>query len=324
MITFDKIKFVAPIYNIDTIQEDKFDNIYKNGTLAELKYTQQSPYLLYIEVDYIEQELVIEFTGKILLEHYPMLISRATIKECLNNINTIGICQLNVEAILQDGEVCKADVCRDIEYHDCMQLTQSINLSVKNHNKYLARTINNNFIIEKNVKSKTLKKRLTIYDKGKEIRLVDNRDFLCRLNAPQVCIDYFTNKIRFELNLNSKEQIRKSLHISETGIQSVLNSESNPILDYINVVLAEEDMIPSNLTVNNYCKLLLLQNSDYDLAKVETVVRQLSSNGTHISQAMQPFRKLMKYANMPRVNGIKKQLQKLLLEITILIMFVSI
>ena len=53
---------------ITNINEDVFTTIIKNGQIVEYRYEQQYPYLLYIEKDLIEHELVIEFTGKILQE----------------------------------------------------------------------------------------------------------------------------------------------------------------------------------------------------------------------------------------------------------------
>lgn len=129
-----------------------------------------SPYYLYIEADYPEQELILEFTGKILKDDYKDLIHINNIHTCLSNINDLGLCDLNIDGILADGEIVKADVCLDVDYPDCKALTKSLRANVSNFNKYLARTIGDNFVIEKNVQTKGYKRRLTIYDKAKEIQ----------------------------------------------------------------------------------------------------------------------------------------------------------
>jgi hypothetical protein len=107
VLTFDKLKIVSNINNISNINESVFHANTLEGQILEQKYSIQSPYLLYIEADYVEQELVIEFSGKILKEEYPKLINVYTITACLSNINTLGICSLNIDRILEDGEVVK-------------------------------------------------------------------------------------------------------------------------------------------------------------------------------------------------------------------------
>ena len=82
MLTFDKIKLVTHIDYIQIDDIDGFQQTIKNNTLTELKFNITSPYLLYIEIDYLEKELVIEFSGKILGSDYKKLISTETIRQC--------------------------------------------------------------------------------------------------------------------------------------------------------------------------------------------------------------------------------------------------
>ena len=58
MLKFDKIKIVSDISNIEIYDEDVFEKILKNGVLVELRYRIENPYYLYVEVDYLENELV--------------------------------------------------------------------------------------------------------------------------------------------------------------------------------------------------------------------------------------------------------------------------
>lgn len=191
MIKFDKIKIVSSIENVKSLNEDVFENKVKDGGIVEQRYTMMSPYYLYIETDYREQELILEFTGKILKDDYKDLIHVNNIHTCLSNINDLGLCDLNIGGILADGEIVKADVCLDVDYPDCKALTKSLRANVANFNKYFARTIGDNFVIEKNVQTKGYKRRLTIYDKAKEIQKAGNRGLLSTLDNPQLLLDYF-------------------------------------------------------------------------------------------------------------------------------------
>lgn len=44
--------------------------------------------------------------------------------------------------------------------------------------------------------------------------------FLSQLSDKQKLLNHFEGKVRFEMNLNSKEQIRKALHITDLSIMS--------------------------------------------------------------------------------------------------------
>ena len=324
MIKLDKIKIVSSIKNISNINEDKFQSTVKEGETVEQKYFIQSPFNLFVEADYKDKELVIECTGKILKDDYPNLINKENIKQCLVNINQLNICTLDVMGILKDGEVVKCDVSQDVECSDCKALTKSLRASVRNFNKYLARNIGGNFVIEKNVSTKNLKRRLTIYDKGAEMMLATNRDFLSSVEDSGAMFDYFANKARFELNLNSKEQIRQSLGIMDTSIQSVLGSTSTPIWDFLNKVLDDGSDYKSRSTLNEFKNELLLKYCENDLAKVEAIVRSYSSPNSHISQMMKPYKELAIKLSENLSPNLKQQLRNLLLEIVILIGIVSI
>ena len=323
MINLDKIKIVSSIKNISKINDEKFQCIVKEGEIKEQKIKLKTPYLLEIKADYQEREVVIEFTGKILKDSYPLLINKETIRQCLTNINQLEICSLDVEGIITDGEVVKCDVSQDVELQDCKSFTKQLRANVTNFSKYLVRNIGSNFIIEKNVATKILKKRLTIYDKCAEMRLATNRDFLASVEDKEALLDYFAGKVRFELNLNSKEQIRQSLDISDTSIQSVLDSTSKPIWDFVNKVLDSGGSSTSRSSFSEFKNKLLLEHCDKDLAKVEALIREHCSPNTHISQVMKPFRTLLAKMSADTPNNVKQRLRELLLEIIIIIGIVS-
>ena len=319
MLKFDKLKIVSSIENISCINENEFQSIIKDGVIQEQKYSIQSPYSLYIEVDYQDRELILEFSGKILKDYYPNLIHRDNIHSCLSNINDLGLCVLDIESILADGVVVKADVCQDVEYSDCKAITKSLRANVSNFNKYLARTIGDNFVIEKNVQTKSYKRRLTIYDKEKELQKAGNRSFISSLDNPQLLLDYFNGKIRFELNLNSKEQIRRTLNIADTSIQSVFGSDATPIWDILDNAIVERDEDVACSDIGELKNRLLLEHCGNDLAKVEALLRNYYSKGTHISQVMKPYRALAAKLSKDLAPTLKQQLRNLLLEIVILI-----
>ena len=91
MLTFDKLKLVTNINDIEVLDTSLFNITYKNDVMASMKFYQDIPYLLMIKIDFECSEAVIEFTGKILKSEYKKLISAETIRQCFDNINEMGV-----------------------------------------------------------------------------------------------------------------------------------------------------------------------------------------------------------------------------------------
>lgn len=116
-----KQKLVTDIEDIKILDEDQFKITYMDNHITSMKFYQETPYLLNIKIDYDASEVVIEFTGKILKSEYKKLISMETIRQCFDNINEIGFCTIDVEAVLAHGQVVKCDVTKDMTGIDIPQ-----------------------------------------------------------------------------------------------------------------------------------------------------------------------------------------------------------
>ena len=289
MITFDKLKIVADIRAIEVCDETRFEFIERDGIVSSLKYYQEHPFLLMIKVDYECREVVIEFSGKILGKDYPKLISKDTILQCFRAIDALGFCKIDVDAMM-DADVVKCDVTKDIPVADVPQVTNYIHSHIRNYQLYVCRKLRNgNVVVEKNVVSKKTKKRMTIYDKGNEMRRSANRPFVEKYGLE----DAFSGMCRFELNLDSKEQIRKSLRIADTKLMTVLSSDADPISDFLDDVVEPRETVPMT-DKKSYVTMLVLKDCDFDLEKVEAKMREFSrSRGTSIRNMMKPYKAMM-------------------------------
>lgn len=293
MITFDKLKIVADISTIEIHDQSRFEVITKKGVVTALKFYQELPYLLMIKVDYQNREVVIEFSGKVLGRDYPELISIRTIGKCFENINALGFCSLDVEAMM-DADVVKCDVTKDVKIQDVSGLTQYVRNHISNYQQFLCRKMRNgNLVVEKNVVSRKTKKRMTIYDKEKEMHRAENEAFV-EANGLEGAFD---GMCRFEINLDSKEQIRQALHVHNTKLMSVLSADANPIADFLDTVVQPESEVslPDKKT---YMMTLVLKDCDYDLERVEAKLRSfIHSKGTSIKNVMKPYIALMGQMN---------------------------
>lgn len=327
MLTFDKLKIVVKTTDfIDNLNLNKFQTIVQDGVVTQYRYQQTTPYILYIEKDLVDNELVIEFTGKILGVQYPELINQTTIRQCFDTINALGICTMDVDSILTFGNVVKADVTKDIEYNDIASLSKELLSCIKNNERYNATCESGNFVVEKKVKTSNRKMRLTIYDKEKEMSLAENQRWLQSLGyaeAEQVT-DYFRKKIRFELNLTSIKALKDNLSISDTSLSTVLGAETNPIMPFLDKVLVDNAEARVAKSVRDIERLAFMEKLGYDLKAIERAILPIKSPKTNLSQVMKPYHLLYNALNANTSRSLKERLKNALFEIFIIGMFVSI
>ena len=305
----------------------KFDTIISDDIITAYKYQQTTPYLLYLEKDLKDNELIIEFTGKILGERYTELINQTNIHQCLDNINALDLCSLNTDAILKEGEIVKADVTIDAEYPDMPSLTKEIQSCVKNNERYNAFNEGGNFIIEKKVRTRNRKLRLTIYDKEKEMNHADNKRWMSSFGhaAADGMINYFKGKVRFEMNLNSIKAIKDSLQLHDNSISSVLNSTYNPIMPFLDKVLLDNAEARIAKSLGDMAKLALMEKYNYDLKAIDRLARDFKErNGktTNPSQTMKPYHQLYNALHTNQQTSLKERLRNALLEIFLVGIFV--
>lgn len=287
MITFDKLMLVSTLDSIVILDPGKFSSRYEDDELVSLKMTMKQPFSLDIEINYDKGEVILEFTGKVLGERYPELISLNTIQECFRRINALGIFEIDMEKMMS-AQVMKCDVTKDVPVTDISALNRFIRGHIKNYNAYSCRLLlNGNLIVEKNVTGRRYKRRITLYDKGKEMMKSDRQDFTVG-NGLQ---DRFDGLCRFEMNLTSQQAIRDTLGITGATLMEVLRSERNPIEDFLNEVLQDDVEADAQDTWKTYCQKLVLRDCDYDMAKVEARLRYYKNGG--IKRAKQPYIELL-------------------------------
>lgn len=294
MLCLDKLKIVTNINYIDNINTNSFITTYQNNELISYKYKQTTPCSLIIRIDYRHNELIIEFTSKILKDRSVQLINQNNIRKCLDNISKLGLCNLDISAILNDAEVLKCDVTKDINWENISDIANYVNTHIKNNRKWVCKPYKSNIVLENVVSTPKYKKRLTIYHKQKELSKCENTNFLNSLADKSAYQEYYKDKIRFELNLTTKEQIRKSLNIANTTLSEVLSSTTNPILNVLDEILDFTKLqAPANLSLRDSERMAFLLTHNNNLQEVERKIRTLVSSNTSINKTMKPYRKLL-------------------------------
>ena len=306
MIRFDKMKIVTQIEYITAIDMNAFTVQKKGEEVLYYKYHQKSPFHLVIMKNIQHRELTIEFTGKILCNLYTELINLYTIRECLLQINRLGMCVLDTDAIITHSNVIKCDVTKDVDCNQLTSVTNTIRANLSNYKKWTAKVYRSEGItLENAVKTPRYKKRLIIYDKSKEMQSCENKQFYRNVSNAEEISAYFSNKIRFELNINTMDQIRKLLEIKSNDLLSVLLSKANPIACVLDEALQFNAYQQTPMTVRDMERMAFMEKFNYDMSAIEAQVRAVSAKNTSIKRTMQPYKELyerMKVHNDPDID----------------------
>ena len=303
MIRFDKLKLVCSLDVVENINEREFQTIVRDGQLTSYKYQQDTPFFLLIRKDFINNECVIEFTGKILLDRYPELINRDNIRYCIEQINALGVCCINTDLLLQTANVAKCDVTKDVTSTEIKEIISHAKQNLSNYDKWEVEKYPNGICIRNKVTTDRYKKRILIYDKSKELKQQTNAHFLQSLHQSQTLLNYFNGKVRFELNIGTMVQVRKLLKVSDNSLNNVLASTANPILSIIDEAIRHNANNRQATTFKDYVYSLILADNHNDLAELEAKVRALTPKGTIIKRKMKPYRDYMgQHSDTPTLN----------------------
>ena len=290
MILFDRLKLIAPLDIIDHINEQEFQTIVKDGNITSYRYQQDQPFYLLIRKDFLHNECVIEFTGKILLDRYPELINLNNIRYCIEQINRLGICVIDTDRLLQTANVVKCDVTKDIPSSQIKEIILQTKQNLSNFDKWEVEKYSNGICLRNKVTTDRYKKRVCIYNKEKELSAQSNATFLNAVRCKSALLDYFKEKVRFELNIGTVLQVKHYLQIAENSLNKVLASTANPILSIIDEALKKDADMKQQTNFKDYVCSLILADNNTDLAELEAKVRALSPKGTVIKRKMKPYR----------------------------------
>lgn len=307
MNTFDKLNLEIDINAFQFIDYDKFSKtISCEGELTSYCFQQTIPYWLKVVIKPSTGKVFIEFTGKILCEFYPELISEDTILECISNLNNEELFCIEPEDLIDFALVKSCDVTCDIKTGTTVEDLYN-SLILKNNRKYCIKSLNQaktSFTIFNTVADTRSKEALLIYDKENEIKASSNQPFLDWTNFKQEIIDAYENKTRLELNLHSVNRIRKYFNIpvkEKPSLYYLLTYQEDIIHNYlqsiietsISIDLLKNAIVDQKNKINVLLKVIFLCLCGFNLPLVEKTLRELNDNTTGISRIMEPYKRLV-------------------------------
>ena len=239
MIHLDRIKIVIPVQPEINIREAIVNEAIMTyiPSMREWVYRHEEYNLTItiLEKDYLNKRsrillprgIAFEFTSKILGERMTELISCDNICDCLYIIHSMNIVRFDVNEVLANGEVVLLHVTQDkpvtTEFAD--NLTNFTAWNIDNNRKFTFVRYEGGFTLDKHGKynDKRTHQRMTFYNKESELIYPSER-----------VQSYFHGVYRVERELDSKEKIRKALHLGKGRItlEDVFRSKGNVFLDF--------------------------------------------------------------------------------------------
>jgi len=285
-IKFDTVKIRTNInyFKKELITFNSYHN-HRTGKLIKKSYNSKIdnsiPYNIYIGVNYINNSLTIEFSSKILLNDYPKLITKDTVLQCLENLNQLGICEIDVEAIHKDCFFAEIHTTKDVQMELTDNTLNELNTIVNNYFRFNWKHYEySGIIFNKDVESKDCKESIKIYNKYKEITHTKNRKFLNLLSKPNDICNYFDGITRFETVFDTPEKIKNALGIPDTHINNIFNPTKNAILEQFNKVFGDgtiKNQVPAGNTADDFLIKSTLLWYNHDLKTIKQILRQCYS-----------------------------------------------
>ena len=297
-LKFDTVKFVTSSQYFKMINREFFKHDvdpttgeFKSVEFNSRRHQDIIPFELYILVNYQSGKMYIEFSSKLLLEDYPKLISIETFKQCLQNIEKLGICTLNINGIMENSYFNKLHITKDVELKLDSKILGRLNLCTGDYRRYKwDRYLDNAILFTKNVKSNDCKEAMSIYDKELEIQLSRNKTFLELTGNAEGIKEYFKNKTRFEVRFDNKRKIQKEFGIKDTSVRIILSMDRNIILNqYDKIFTNSTKKTDTKLKINGileYGILNILRFYNGDMQKIEQEIKDLGFYGSSSRGAM--------------------------------------
>lgn len=239
MIRLDSCHIEVNSESLNYINKDSFIHKpqYKNGNIISDCYELKTPMpgIKSILFDNIHQSLKLQFSAKVLNDNYFEGINKNTIHNAIDNINQIGIIDIDINKLIDEGKFHNVDSTNNVDMgiYDMQNQWRDICSSLaiaKNNSLFDIHTYNksNNKGIVYKGNQTSQKNRLIMYGKFIELTTSKNKEFLNSCKNPLALLNSSKNILRVESNTTSHKAIKDRFKTTTTNVNEVLNSVSMP------------------------------------------------------------------------------------------------
>ena len=247
---FDRIKGTTTIDSLKDVSFRYFD-VQQSADADNTNYTYYRTYRLKKNViekiiglnDFsikVDRSIIsFDITGKFKPDMYSELISKNSIYQYIDHLNFFQVVDVDPDCFIQNATISLVHSTKDIkvekdavEYLNFLKHVYSLNSKKVQVDKYKS-----GIVISKRTVSNP--QRLSCYSKYEELKRnkLYNKQ-LIEMSSLDI-LGSFRRILRFELEINGKQNILKSFGISDNKLTSILNAESVPVVNVYNTLVNE-------------------------------------------------------------------------------------
>lgn len=320
MIRLDKLKLKTPLSNIigfdkchPSVTLDKKINNKNEVVVNAYKINGNKNFgIRQTKIDTIKNEVVIDFSGKILLDDYTELINANNIDKCLNTFNENTALQLDIQGVLDDSEALNIDTTQMIypKYSAKMCRDSLLTMQTINRCNVMGYASKRNVGLSFTSSTKKESRRIILYDK--ELRMLcglkNELLFLNHCKNPSQVINKCKGSLRVEQNIRSLNSIRNRLQISDNSLASVLTATATPNFDFLNEIKAKKqgldfsgqqldlfapigDRNTIRELIYEYGTRFLIEMCNYDINTIKAVFRNKSDSKSNRNKYIKNIQK---------------------------------
>ena len=216
---------------------------------------------------------------------------------------------IDIDGVLKTGCITQADITKDVSLELTDDILTALNNNVGNYRRFKWQHYDGKGITFTKDIIGIGKEEIKFYNKRKELSATSqNRRFLDLLASREQVENYFSDKTRIEISLNTQSQIRNSLQIDNTYIPTFFTSTANPLLSQFDKIF-NCSTVDTSIGIDNYdtwamSKILELYNGNLQL--IEQDVRRLYKFRSGVNSRMAKFEQLKQMQQTPHRNIIQK------------------
>lgn len=257
-----------------------------------------------------DNNCIIDLSSKLCPQLYSEMFNKNTIERYLSELKGTGLIDFDINSLIENSNVLSCDITDNIKVkEDAKSYINSLAI-FKLNNKYKCNlNINESIIFERDVKTNSLKERLTVYFKYTELLLKRNTTFRNKID-----IEDYKTIVRFESRFSNLELMRKSFNTADVKLLSILNSDVRINYNLLNKIT---DISSINIeSFNNFNTLIEMKNK-YKYSKLRNIQGDISilNSCNNDIDLIKLFFKTNSTANNSKYIRHMKQLSKTMKEI---------
>jgi hypothetical protein len=192
-----------------------------------------------------ENNVIIDFGSKLLPGRYKEMINLNTMEEYLKEITLTGLINFNTNDIISQSSILSCDVTNNMTVESVPEYVNSLMIFKLNDKYTLEYYPNQTLIFTRDVKTKSVKERLELYNKYDELFLKRNEKFRDKIN-----VDEYKNILRIESRFENHELMRQSFKTDDQNFLSILSSKEKINYNIWNRITKSKDMNIETFTNN--------------------------------------------------------------------------